>query len=339
MATAPGPPDRSNGRLDAEGEPLLLVEALRKHFPLRRGPFSRVYGHLRAVDGVSFLIRKGETLGLVGESGSGKTTVGRCVLRLTEPTSGRIVFDGLDLLSLDERSLRRLRRRMQVVFQDPEASLNPRMMVRTIVGEPLAIHGLGDGPRREARVAELLNTVGLDPQCMDRYPHEFSGGQRQRIGLARALAVGPELIICDEPVSALDVSVQAQIINLLASLQNEMGLSYLFIAHELSVVRRIAGRVAVMYLGRIVETGPVSRLFEDPRHPYTKALLSAAPRTEPGGGRQRIVLKGDPPSAADPPSGCRFRTRCPVAIADCSRIDPALEDLGDGREAACLLAR
>ena len=321
--------------------PILEVRGLKKHFPLRRGLFGRAGAHLRAVDGIDLEIGRGETLALVGESGSGKTTLGRCILRLIEPTGGSILFDGVDLLSLDGRAMRRMRRNIQGVFQDPYASLNPRMTIGSIVGEPLAIHGLARGKERERRVAELLSTVGLDPRWKDRYPHEFSGGQRQRIGLARALAVEPRLVVCDEPVSLLDVSVQAQVINLLVELQRRLGLSYLFIAHDLSVVRHVADRVAVMYLGRIVETAGAREIYANPRHPYTQALLSAAPVADPDLARQRTLqngVRGEMPSAVDPPSGCRFHTRCPIAVADCSRIEPPFKEVGEGHRAACLLA-
>ncbi len=322
-----------------DGRPLLDVDGLVKHFPIRRGVFSRVSGHVRAVDGVSLRIGAGETLALVGESGSGKTTAGRCILRLLEPTAGRIRFEGVDLLALPPREMRRMRRRIQVIFQDPYGSLNPRMRVGTIVREPLDVHRIGSGRReRDDVVAALLERVGLDPSMMGRYPHEFSGGQRQRIGVARALALKPRLIVADEPVSALDVSVQAQVINLLIDLQEEFGVAYLFIAHDLAVVERIADRVAVMYLGKIVETAPAEEIFKNPIHPYTKALLQAIPIPDPGRVRERSPLKGELPSPASPPPGCRFHTRCPVAEETCFRVEPPLVEVSPGHWAACHLA-
>jgi len=317
--------------------PLLEVRGLKKHFPIRRGVFSRVSGYVRAVDGVDLTLHPGETLGLVGESGSGKTTTGRCILRLLEPTSGSVLFDGVDLLSLSGAQMRRMRRQIQVIFQDPYSSLNPRMRVGTIVGEPLAIHRIAKGSEREHRVADLLVKVGLDPIVMRRYPHEFSGGQRQRIGIARALALKPKLIICDEPVSALDVSVQAQVVNLLMDLQEEFALTYLFIAHDLSVIEHISDRVAVMYLGKIVEVAEAERLYRDPQHPYTRALLSAVPVPDPEAVSNRIALKGDLPSPANPPSGCAFHPRCPVAVEVCPRLEPRLLDSGGGHLASCHL--
>ena len=326
--------------MNASGNGTLLeVRDLRKHFPIRRGVFSRVSGAVRAVDGVDLSLRRGETLGLVGESGSGKTTLGRCILRLIEPTGGSIRFEGVDLLSLPPSDMRKMRREMQVIFQDPYGSLNPRMRVGSIVGEPLAIHRIARGREREDRVAELLRRVGLDPSAMRRYPHEFSGGQRQRIGIARALALRPKLIICDEPVSALDVSIQAQVVNLLMDLQEEFSLTYLFIAHDLSVVEHISDRVAVMYLGKIVEVAEAGALYRDPKHPYTRALLSAIPVPEPGNRTGRIHLKGDLPSPAAPPPGCAFHPRCPVAVEACSRVEPPLLDLGGGHLASCLLVQ
>jgi oligopeptide transport system ATP-binding protein len=316
---------------------LLEVRGLKKHFPIRRGLFSRVSGYVRAVDGVDLTLRQGETLGLVGESGSGKTTTGRCILRLIEPTGGTVMFDGVDLLSLSPSQMRRMRRQIQVIFQDPYSSLNPRMRVGTIVGEPLAIHKIAKGAEREHRVADLLCKVGLDPIVMRRYPHEFSGGQRQRIGIARALALNPKLIICDEPVSALDVSVQAQVVNLLMDLQEEYSLTYLFIAHDLSVVEHISDRVAVMYLGKIVEVAEAERLYRDPQHPYTRALLSAVPVPDPEAVSTRIALKGELPSPANPPSGCAFHPRCPVAVEVCPRLEPQLLDSDGGHLASCHL--
>ena len=316
---------------------LLEVRGLQKHFPIRRGVFSRLSGWLRAVDGVDLAIREGETLGLVGETGSGKTTMGRCILRLIEPTAGSVRFQGVDLLSLSSSEMRKMRRELQVIFQDPYGSLNPRMRVGSIVGEPLAIHHIARGSEREDRVAELLRRVGLDPSMMRRYPHEFSGGQRQRIGIARALALKPKLIICDEPVSALDVSIQAQVVNLLMDLQEEFALTYLFIAHDLSIVEHISDRVAVMYLGKIVEMADAETLYREPKHPYTQALLSAIPVPDPEARARRILLKGDLPSPASPPPGCSFHTRCPVAIDVCSRVEPPLLAVGAGHLASCHL--
>jgi oligopeptide transport system ATP-binding protein len=310
---------------------LVDVRGLVKHFPVEGSD-----DVVRAVDGVSFEIRRGETLGLVGESGCGKSTVGRCLLRLLEPTAGEVNFEGRDVLKMGKRELRELRRDMQIVFQDPYASLNPRMKVRDIVGEPLVIHNQGTKAERRERVGELLRRVGLDPAFMDRYPHEFSGGQRQRIGVARTLALEPKLVVADEPVSALDVSVQAQVVNLLQDLQKEFGLTYLFISHGLAVVEHISTRVAVMYLGRIVEVAPAAELYEHPLHPYTQALLSAIPIPDPKQKRSRIILQGDVPTPINPPSGCRFRTRCPIAIPECASIDPELREVTPGHTAACI---
>lgn len=310
---------------------LVNVRHLVKHFPVEGSD-----DVVRAVDDVSFEILRGETLGLVGESGCGKSTVGRCLLRLIEPTSGQIDFDGRNVCLLNRSDLRELRREMQIVFQDPYASLNPRMKVGDIVGEPLVIHKIGTKSERRERVGELLRRVGLDPDYRKRYPHEFSGGQRQRIGVARTLALNPKLIVADEPVSALDVSVQAQVVNLLQDLQNEFRLTYLFISHGLAVVEHISTRVAVMYLGRIVEIAAAADLYLRPLHPYTQALLSAIPVPDPKRKRERIVLQGDVPTPINPPSGCRFRTRCPIAIEECARIDPELRELSPGHRVACI---
>ena len=318
-------------------EPLLSVRHLKKYFPVRRGVLSRVAAYVKAVDDISFDINSGETFGLVGESGCGKTTAGRAILRLIEPDGGTIRFDGTDLLGLGKQELRRKRRDMQIIFQDPYASLNPRMTIRTIVGEPFAIHSLAAGSEREQRVADLLKTVGLDPAMMNRYPHEFSGGQRQRIGIARALALKPKLIIADEPVSALDVSIQAQIINLLADLQQQFGLTYLFISHAIPVIEHISTRIGVMYLGKLVEVGTSAQICLAPKHPYTQALLSAVPIPDPGAKRQRIFLRGDVPTPINPPSGCRFHTRCPIAVDRCKVEEPPLREVEEGRNAACHL--
>jgi oligopeptide transport system ATP-binding protein len=321
---------------------LLKVRNLKKHFPVEQGVLSsRLSRKVHAVDGVSFSVEPGRTLGLVGESGCGKSTTGRCVIRLLEPTSGTIEFDGTDVLALRGQALKAFRREVQIIFQDPYASLNPRMTVGEIVSEPLAVHAIGTPGERKAQVRELLDVVGLNPEHINRYPHEFSGGQRQRIGIARALALRPRLIVCDEPVSALDVSIQAQVINLLDRLQDEFGLTYLFIAHDLSVVRHISDAVAVMYLGKIVEAGDWKGLYDQPHHPYTQSLLSAVPVPDPAKqrARERIILEGDVPSPIEPPSGCRFHTRCPIAqFPICSDQEPELRDIAPGHKAACHFA-
>ena len=315
---------------------LLEVENLAKHYPMKRGlVFAKTIGTVRAVDGVSFALMPGETLALVGESGCGKSTTARLVLRLIEPTTGTVRFEGQDITEMGGAPLRALRRRMQIVFQDPFASLNPRMTVGDILEEPLLVHEIGNAEERKARVHELLGLVGLASYHAQRYPHEFSGGQRQRIGIARALAVEPALVVCDEPVSALDVSIQAQVVNLLQNLQQRFGLSYLFIAHDLAVVKHIADRVAVMYLGKLVEIADKRTLFANPRHPYTQALLSAIPKPDPTLARTRILLPGDVPSPLAPPTGCRFHTRCAHAQPRCSQEEPALRSAGDGHQVAC----
>ncbi|NYI04783.1 ABC transporter ATP-binding protein [Allostreptomyces psammosilenae] len=325
------------------GTPILRVHDLVKHFPVRQGlPLARPTAWVRAVDGVSFDLARGETLGLVGESGCGKSTLARLLLAAQRPTSGTVTFDGRDVFALGRRELRALRRRVQMVLQDPYTSLNPRMTVADIVGEPFEIHPeVAPRGQRRARVRELLELVGLDPDHAGRYPHQFSGGQRQRVGIARALALRPDVVVCDEPVSALDVSVQAQVMNLLADLQAELGLSYVFIAHDLAAVRHISDRVAVMYLGRIVEIGDADRIYDHPTHPYTQALLSAVPVPDPDapGWEEQIVLEGDPPSPLDPPSGCRFRTRCWKAREPCARQEPALTARdGSAHPSACHFA-
>ncbi|HEU0169270.1 MAG TPA: dipeptide ABC transporter ATP-binding protein [Chloroflexota bacterium] len=327
-----------NGHTPPAGDTLLEVKNLKMHFPLTKGIlFQRKVGAVQAVDGITFDVRQGETLGLVGESGCGKSTAGRTILQLYRPTEGEVIFEGVDLVQIGGERLRRMRRRMQMIFQDPYASLNPRMTVGSIVAEPLEIHNLAKGREKQARVQELLRVVGLNPYFANRYPHEFSGGQRQRIGIARALAVNPAFIVADEPISALDVSIQAQVINLLEELQDKFNLTYLFIAHDLSVVRHISDRVAVMYLGRIVELADRDELYLHPAHPYTKALLSAVPIPDPRieRKRERIILTGDVPTPVNPPSGCRFHTRCPIAIDVCSQIDPEWRDIGTKHMVAC----
>jgi oligopeptide transport system ATP-binding protein len=324
-----------------KGSKLLDVQNLQMHFPITRGIiFQRQVGAIKAVDGIDFELYRGETLGLVGESGCGKSTTGRAILQLHRPTAGNVIFEGKDLTKTKGEELRKMRRRMQMIFQDPYASLNPRMTVGSIVGEPLEVHGIGSSRKdRQERVQDLLKTVGLNPYFVNRYPHEFSGGQRQRIGIARALAVNPAFIVCDEPISALDVSIQAQIINLLEDLQDELNLTYLFIAHDLSVVRHISDRIAVMYLGKIAEVADRDELYANPMHPYTQALLSAVPIPDPQieNQRRRIILEGDVPSPANPPKGCNFSTRCPRVMDICRQQDPPFKDYGNGHYAACFL--
>jgi oligopeptide/dipeptide ABC transporter ATP-binding protein len=326
----------TDATLPAPQVPVLEVRGLVKHFPVSRGLIRRkVIGMVRAVEGVSFEIARGETLALVGESGCGKSTTGRLVLRLMDPTAGSVRFKGEEIADLGKNALRRLRRHMQIIFQDPYASLNPRMTVGEILAEPMAVHGLHTEAERESRVRELLDVVGLLPEQARRYPHQFSGGQRQRIGIARALAVNPDLIVCDEPVSALDVSIQAQIVNLLQNLQRRFGLSYLFIAHDLAVVKHISDRVAVMYLGKLVEIASKRALYDRPLHPYTQALLAAIPRPDPRIRKKRMLLPGDVPSPFAPPPGCRFHTRCPFAQARCRAEEPVLREASSGHRVAC----
>ena len=332
-----GTASQTNEKLEKPKE-LVQIKDLKKHFSATKGMFRKTTQTVRAVDGVTFDVFKGETLGLVGESGCGKSTLGRCILRLYEPTSGEISFDGQNITKLKSEDLRVLRRRMQIIFQDPYASLNPRMTVGNIIGEALVIHKLfTDKAARQKRVAELLSIVGLRPEALFRYPHEFSGGQRQRIGIARALAVDPQFIVCDEPVSALDVSIQAQIVNLLQDLQAEFGLTYLFIAHDLMIVKHISTRVAVMYLGNLAEVAPSSELYVDPKHPYTRALLSAVPVADPTRKKSRIMLKGEIPSPINPPSGCKFHPRCPEVMKICSEVTPPLIQISEKRQVACHL--
>ena len=319
---------------------LLEVVGLQKHYPVRRGVWQQVVGTVRAVDGVTFHVRRGETLGLVGESGCGKTTLARLIARLTTPTAGQVVFDGSDVHRLNARNLRKLRPKLQMVFQDPYSSLNPRMNVRATLGEPLREHTRLTRAERQARLLELMSIVRLDPAFLQRYPHEFSGGQRQRIGIARALALHPELIICDEPISALDSSIQGQIVNLLRDVQTQFGLAYLFISHDLRMIRHVCDRVAVMYLGKIAEIGTADRVFHDPQHPYTKALLASLPRPDPKRRRERAVLSGDIPSPTTPPDGCRFHPRCPLVEPKCREQEPDLRDVREGgidHAAACHL--
>jgi len=324
--------------IETDADVLMRVVDLQMHFPIKRGLLQRTVGHVRAVDGVSFEIRKGKTLALVGESGCGKTTTGRCVLRLLEPTAGSVYFEGRSMVDIERSELRGLRKRLQIIFQDPFSSLDPRMSTLDLVSEGLEIHDMASGQARIDRVAELLDMVGLSRRDLHKFPHQFSGGQRQRIGVARALATDPDLIVCDEAVSALDVSIQAQVLNLLKDLQTELGLAYLFITHDLNVVRYIADEVVVMYLGQIVEQGPTEQIFNDPIHPYTKALLSAVPSVDPDVAAERaanrVMLEGDVPSPSNPPSGCRFHTRCPNATPECSTVEPEIREFRPGHSAA-----
>ncbi|MBD7966414.1 ABC transporter ATP-binding protein [Fictibacillus norfolkensis] len=321
----------------SQTQPLVKVENLKMHFPIKGGLLSKTVGEVKAVDGISFYIKKGETLGLVGESGCGKSTTGRMLLRLLEPTEGKIYFEGEDITKLSSSEMRKKRREMQMVFQDPFASLNPRHTVEKILEEPLIVHGVKDKAERKRRVKQLLEVVGLSSWHAKRYPHQFSGGQRQRIGIARALAVNPKLIIADEPVSALDVSIQSQVLNLLQDLQKEFDLTYLFIAHDLGVVRHISDRVGVMYLGHIVELADSEKLYDDPKHPYTQALLSAVPIPDVEHRKDRVILQGDVPSPSNPPAGCPFHTRCPAAMDHCGTVKPVLKEVAEGHYAACHL--
>jgi oligopeptide transport system ATP-binding protein len=318
-------------------EPLLRVEGLKKYFPIRKGLLSRVSGHVKAVDDVSFYVNKGETLGIVGESGCGKSTTGRMLMRLLEPSEGKVFFDGKELTSISNDDMRKARREIQMVFQDPYASLNPRHTIEKILEEPLIVHGIGDSKERKKKVRDFLEIVGLSSYHAKRYPHQFSGGQRQRIGIARALMTNPKLIIADEPVSALDVSIQAQVLNLMQDLQKELNLTYIFIAHDLGVVRHISDRVGVMYLGKMVEVAVSEKLYDKPLHPYTQALLSAVPVPDPNFVREQILIKGDIPSPSNPPSGCTFHTRCPFKMDVCTKIVPKLEELETGHSVACHL--
>ncbi len=322
-------------------KPLVIVRHLKKYFAIDRGAIIKHHvGDIKAVDDVSFEIYDGETLGLVGETGCGKTTVGRTMLRLYEPTDGQVIFDGVDLMSLNESKLRRMRQRMQMIFQDPYASLNPRMTVGSIIGAPLEVHGVARGKAKLNRVQELLQMVGLNPYFINRYPHEFSGGQRQRIGIARSMALNPDLVICDEPISSLDVSIQAQVVNLLEELQDKLGLTYLFIAHDLSMVRHISDRMVVMYLGKVMEMADRDEIYLNPLHPYTQALMSAVPVADPevAQKRKRIILEGDIPSPANPPDGCNFSTRCPIVKEICKRDEPEIRELRPGHYVACHFA-
>ncbi len=336
---APAPNGADDTPLGTEQQVLLRLDELKKYFPINRGVFQRKVGDIKAVDGITFDVYRGETMGLVGESGCGKSTTGRTILQLYRPTAGQIYLDGIDLATLKGGKLRQMRRRMQMIFQDPYASLNPRMTVGSIIAEPMEIFGIVRGKDKKQRVDELLTVVGLDPYFASRYPHEFSGGQRQRIGIARALALSPDFIVCDEPIAALDVSIQAQVVNLLETLQRDLGLTYLFIAHDLSMVRHISDRVAVMYLGKIVELTDRDTLYLSPLHPYSQALLSAVPIPDPiiERQRQRIILEGDVPSPANPPLGCNFSTRCPVAIDICHEVEPEFKETSAGHWVACHL--
>ncbi|ADC49209.1 oligo/dipeptide ABC transporter ATP-binding protein [Alkalihalophilus pseudofirmus OF4] len=330
--------DRPDAGAAKENDVLLEVNGLKKHFPIKKGMFQRTVGHVKAVDDISFFVRKGETFGLVGESGCGKSTTGRTLMRLYEPTDGQIIFDGKDISNMKERELHPFRKDIQMVFQDPFSSLNPRKTVQTILREPLSVHGMYKGKARQEYIEDLMEKVGLNPAYANRYPHEFSGGQRQRIGIARALALNPKLIIGDEPVSALDVSVQSQVLNLFKDLQDEFGLTYLFIAHDLGVVKHISDRIGVMYLGKMMEVASKKDLYADPLHPYTQALLSAVPRSHPTEvKRERIILTGEIPSPSNPPTGCVFHTRCPMAMEECKQVTPAYREVKKDHFVACHL--